>query len=132
MELRDRIKCLAAIDLFVDLPYAELALLAGAVEELSCEAGTLLCKEGDPGLEMYVLLSGELRVFKEKRTIATITPVDYVGEMAIIETKPRSASVEAALDCHLFRIPAEQFRSLLAARPRIPIRPDPHPESANS
>lgn len=117
MEIADRIKCLAAIDLFADLSSAELGVLAGQVEELFCEAGTLLCREGEAGLDMYVLLSGELRIFKEKRTIATVTPIDYVGEMAIIETKPRSANVEAVLDCHLLRIPAEQFRSLLKARP---------------
>lgn len=119
MELSERIKCLAAIDLFAGFPEDELARLASVVEELFCEAGTILCQEGAPGVDMYVLLSGELRIFKEKRTIASITPVDYVGEMAIIETKPRSASVETASDCRLLRIPAEQFRSLLAARPEF-------------
>ena len=122
MESSERIKCLAAIDLFAGFPEEDLAVLAGSVEELACDAGTILCREGESGLDMYVLLSGELRIFKEKRTIATITPIDYVGEMAIIETKPRSASVQAVLDCHLFRIPAEQFRSLLAARPEFLFR----------
>lgn len=116
MELSERIKCLAAIDLFASFPEEELTVLAGVVEEVFCEAGTVLCREGDPGREMYVLLSGGLKICKENRTIAAISPVDYVGEMAIIETKPRSASVEAVERSHLFRIPAEQFRSQLAAR----------------
>lgn len=119
MEPSERIKCLAAVDLFAGIPEKVLEVMAEKVEEILCDAGAVLCREGEPGNEMYVLLDGRLRVYKESRTIAIIDPVDYVGEMAIIETKPRSASVEATESCHLLRIPADKFRPLLVAHPEF-------------
>ena len=117
MKSAERIRFLASIDLFANFAEEDLVRLSPHIKEISCPAGTLVCQEGDPGVEMFVLVRGALRIFKEKRTIAMITPVDYVGEMALLETKPRSASIEAVEDSHLLVIPAEQFRSLLANLP---------------
>jgi len=121
MDAAERIRFLSTIDLFAGFSEKDLERLSPHVREVSYKAGELLCQEGDPGQEMFVLVFGALRIFKEKRTIATITPVDYVGEMAIIETKPRSASIAALEDSNLLVIPAEQFRSLLAGQPQFMV-----------
>jgi len=121
MDTADRIRFLSSIDLFAGFGEKDLQRLSSHIQEISYNAGDLLCQEGDPGQEMFVLVAGALRIFKEKRTIAIITPVDYVGEMAIIETKPRSASIAAVEDSNLLVIPAEQFRSLLAGQPQFMV-----------
>ncbi len=112
-----RIQQLRQIDLFAQFSDAQLEALAAAVEEHQYPAGHLLCQEGEPGTAMYILLAGRLRVFKGKRTIVTITPVDYVGEMAIIETQPRSAGVEVVEDSTVLVLPAEFFHRYLAGEP---------------
>jgi signal transduction histidine kinase len=121
MELAERKKCLASLDLFAAIPDQDLVRLAANLKEIFCQSGTVLCQEGDPGTEMFILLRGALRVFKEQRTIAVITPVDYIGEMALVETKPRSASVQTLEDSSLLVIPSEEFRFFLAKQPQFLI-----------
>jgi len=69
-------------------------------------------------MDMYILSEGTLRIFKNTRTITTIRAVDYIGEMAIIEAKPRSASVEALSPCSLLMITAEQFNDYFSKQPK--------------
>lgn len=67
---------------------------------------------------MYVVVEGALSIFKEKRIITTVLAGDYVGEMAILEDKPRSASVEAVKPSLLLEISADQFQEYLATQPK--------------
>ncbi len=117
MALTDRADQLRRIDLFADFSSEQLVELAGHIVERCYPAGHILCREGDAGDEMFILLKGRLRVFKDRRTIVSITPVDYVGEMAIIEERPRSAGVEVVEDSLLLVLAASQFHEYLARQP---------------
>ncbi|HHK60642.1 MAG TPA: cyclic nucleotide-binding domain-containing protein [Desulfobacterales bacterium] len=112
-----RLQQLRQIDLFARFPDAQLRALATGVEEHRYPAGHILCREGEPGTAMYILLEGRLRVFKGRRTIVTITPVDYVGEMALLEPQPRSAGVEVVEESTVLVLPAEVFHRYLADEP---------------
>ncbi len=105
-------KYLRRIDLFESFSDQDLDLFADDMDEVSCAAGTIIFEEGDPGLEMYILLDGELEILKTGRIIATIKPVEPVGEMAVIDRMPRSATVQAASDCLLLKISAANFREV--------------------
>ncbi len=112
-----RLQQLRQIDLFARFSDAQLQALAAGVEEHRYPAGHILCREGEPGTAMYILLQGCLRIFKGRRTIVTLTPVDYVGEMALIETQPRSAGVEVVEESTVLVLPAEVFHRHLADEP---------------
>jgi len=118
MDIPDRVNCLKKIDLFAAFSDDELAGFAKDIKEVQYSSGDMLCEEGEPGDEMFILLNGKLKVYKDKRTIAVLSPIDYVGEMAIIETKPRSASVQVVDDSMLLEISARQFRTYFADQPR--------------
>ncbi|MCK5340549.1 MAG: cyclic nucleotide-binding domain-containing protein [Desulfobulbaceae bacterium] len=118
MDIAERIKCLEQIDLFHAFSGEELKQFAEQITEETFENNQDILTEGEPGEEMYILLQGSLKVYKESRTIAIITPVDYVGEMAIIETKPRSASVRTQEPCRLLKITSDQFKKYLAGQPK--------------
>ncbi len=118
MDLEGRIASLRRTDLFTAFGEAELAHFAAKVAEVEIPAGTILFREGEPGEEMYVLVEGGLRIFKENRVITAVRPGDYVGEMAIIDSKPRSATVEALAASRLLKITADQFREYLGRQPR--------------
>jgi len=90
----------------------------GKVTETVRPEGEILFKEGETGSEMFILLEGELQVFKESRIIAVIRGGDYVGEMAIIETKPRSATVLTMAPSRLLVVTREQFQEYLARQPQ--------------
>lgn len=118
MDRQERIALLQGIDLFQAFDVTELAGFAETIEEVDFPAGTILFTEGAPGQEMFILLAGALQVFKDKRAITTIHPVDYVGEMAIIEEKNRSATVICSSPVRLLRITADQFKKYLSTQPQ--------------
>lgn len=117
----DRIDRLVKIDLFSFFSRGEIADFAETLDEIKCDAGEILCREGEPAEEMFILLTGELQIIKDKRKITTVKPVNYVGEMALIEDKPRSATVKALEPCRLLKISAEQFYSYFAQQPDLLI-----------
>jgi signal transduction histidine kinase len=118
MDSQERVALLREIDLFRAFDSGELTSFAESIEELDIPAGTVLCTEGAPGLDMFILIHGALQVFKGKRAITTILPIDYIGEMAIIEEKPRSATVVSSTQARLLRITTAQFQHYLAAQPQ--------------
>ena len=118
MNIEERIASLRQTDLFNAFDDQELQQFAEAVAEIRLEPGQILFQEGDCGQEIFVVVEGELRIFKDKRIITAIRPGNYVGEMAILEDKPRSASVESVTPSLLLKITSAQFQEYLAKQPR--------------
>ena len=87
-----------------------------------CKKGDVLMTEQDAGGGVYILKEGLLGVYKKKKDgekikIAEIQAGTMVGEMHLIDGKPRSASIIALADCVLFQIPEDKFKSTLEAQP---------------
>lgn len=118
MDLQQRLTLLTGIDLFAGLRGSELLPLAEAVQEVELPADSTLYTEGEPGQDMFLLLEGSLRIFKDKRLITTLAPIDYIGEMALIEDKPRSATVVSASPVRLLRLTSSQFQEFLLTQPQ--------------
>lgn len=113
MEVLQRMEYLRRTDLFESFSDEELARFAAPLRETSCVPGTVLFNEGDPGQEMYILLEGALEIMKCGRLIATIEPVESVGEMALIDAMPRSATVRAVAPCLLLAVSADLFQTVV-------------------
>ena len=85
--------------------------------------GDSIIEEGSTGLGLFVLVTGRVEVFKEldrrRISLAVLTDGDVLGEMALLDDQPRSASAEAlaATDCLL--LSRDRFRVLLKRRPKI-------------
>jgi signal transduction histidine kinase len=106
------------MDLFQHFSEEELyTFFAENVEEVRVDANDYLCHEGSPGDDMFILLEGELKITKHTKFITTIKPVEYIGEMALIEAKPRSATVQAVSDSTLLRITRAQFQKYFSQKP---------------
>lgn len=78
----------------------------------------MVCEEGDVTDAMYIILDGQLRVFKHdgqgnEVDIAMLKAGDLFGEMAMLDSKPRSATVACLTSCHLFMLDRLAFVSLL-------------------
>lgn len=114
----EKFKYLSTMDLFQHFTEEELyTFFAENVEELRIFADDYLCHEGSPGDDMFILLEGELKISKHNKFITTIKPVEYIGEMALIEAKPRSATVQAVTDSTLLRITRDQFQKYFSRKP---------------
>ena len=81
------------------------------------KAGKTICKEGTAGDAMFVVLDGELEVSAGGRLIEVAKPGDVVGEMALIDTRERSATVVAKTDCRLVPIDEKRFLLLVHQTP---------------
>lgn len=117
MDIKERIRCLQHIDLFDFMSPEEQGTFAESLPEIQLKAGDILFQEGDSGDEMFVLLSGALKIHKDIKIITTIEAVDYIGEMALIDDKPRSATVVAITSCELLKIDREVFQRQIAGQP---------------
>ena len=76
-------------------------------------AGDVVLREGEQGNHMFVVMKGDLSIRIRDKTIATATRGDIIGEMALINSETRSASVIADTDCVLADIDRSSFDSLL-------------------
>jgi signal transduction histidine kinase len=106
------------LPLFADLSEEDLERLYLMSKALPVPAGRLLIEEGNPGDELYIVVDGELEVSKRQGGQDSVLAVrragEVVGEMALLEQAPRSASVRALRDSLVLVISEEAFRTLLA------------------
>lgn len=94
-----------------------LECLASECQSKKLEKRAVLFSDGDTGDSMYIIISGELIVSKNGIEIARRTQGNFIGEMALIESKPRSATVTSAEPSLLLEITQEQFQAKLASSP---------------
>lgn len=92
-------------------------LFKNAREAKKFKVGTTVFAEGTEGDLMYVILDGELEVRSRGKLIEVAKPGDVVGEMALIDTKARSATVVARTDCRLVPINEKRFLVLVHQAP---------------
>ncbi len=103
--------------LFAGLDEALLESFVDQLEVRHLEPGDLVFREGDDGREMYAVLAGELEVFKRSKRgrevrVSLLGPHDWFGEMAILDVRPRSATVRAVAPSRLLRLSARDLDAL--------------------
>jgi CRP/FNR family cyclic AMP-dependent transcriptional regulator len=88
-----------------------------AKETRNYKAGETIFKVGDRGSEFYVVRSGRVDVQVGGKTVETLGPSEVFGEMAIVDAKPRSATVIAAVDSVVVPLSEKQFLALVREAP---------------
>src|SRR5690606_13642641 len=86
-------------------------------DSIYVEAGEVIFGEGDPGDVIYVVQEGEVQVIHDGAVLATLGPGELVGEMALIDNMPRSATVIAHTDVKLVPVDHNHFYALLQKTP---------------
>lgn len=120
-QIAPRVALLERLDLFRNASRPSLESLAGAAEDVTVPAGTVLIAEGDQADAFYVLTEGRLDVCAvgESRTqsvfLRTLDPVSYAGEIGLLGSMPRTATVTAASDCRVLRIGGQDFLDALTS-----------------
>jgi len=117
VELADQLTLLRRTRLLESLSDESLKHLIGACRPVTLVPGEALCHEGEIGRAMYVVLSGNLVVSKGGKQIAVGRPGDCFGEMALIESRERSATLRALDDTLVLEIPEGAFGEHLSAIP---------------
>ena len=130
----------AKAELFAALSPEELTAVKPAFEAVSLPAGRDVIAEGDPGDDMFLLVSGRVRVSKSMvlkgiaapvleaertgKTLAELsgTQSPFFGEMALLDRDIRSATVTCLTDCQFMRIDRDRFFRFLTERPDIGVK----------
>ncbi|MBK8598948.1 MAG: cyclic nucleotide-binding domain-containing protein [Holophagales bacterium] len=109
------------------LPAADRAAIDALVSTVSLAAGEEVFHRGDPGDAMFVVKTGRFRVTGAtpsgaEVTLGEIGPRDFAGEMAVLTGQPRSATLTAATDGELVRLPRSGFDDLARLAPEVASR----------
>ncbi|HWW44485.1 MAG TPA: cyclic nucleotide-binding domain-containing protein [Acidimicrobiia bacterium] len=110
---------LAKVPLFNGLSKKQLREVSSLTTQLNEPAGTELTKEGRVGNEFIIVLEGEIEIRRGDDVVATRGPGSYVGEIALLDNRPRTATVVAKTPVVIEVIGRREFRSLLADAPEL-------------
>jgi CRP/FNR family transcriptional regulator, cyclic AMP receptor protein len=103
---------LTAIPIFSELSPEEARRLATFATETSAADGQILLKEGDYSVELLAIEEGTAEVLQGGRPIATLGPGDLIGEMGLLEHRPRTADVIASSPMRLLRLTHWEIRRM--------------------
>ncbi len=113
---------LANMPLFSRLTERELLRVMQAVEVREYKDGDLVIREGDKGDELFIVLEGKVRVSRGEQTLLDLGPGEHVGEMALIRSVPRSASVHAVGAAELIAIRRQDFFEILRKEHEVAVK----------
>ncbi|HEV3192437.1 MAG TPA: Stp1/IreP family PP2C-type Ser/Thr phosphatase [Polyangiaceae bacterium] len=113
---------LANMPLFARLTDRELLRVMQAVQVRECQDGEVVIREGDKGDELFIVLEGKVRVSRGDQTLTHLGRGEHVGEMALIRSVPRSASVTAVGPAELIAIRRSDFFEILRKEHEIAVK----------
>lgn len=108
---------LSTLSFFSAFDQAALDKITAMGEPVDAEKGAVLTQQGEVGREAFVVCSGEVQIVVNGHPIATAGPGSVLGEMALLDLKPRSATLVALTDAELISYDARQFRKILDDMP---------------
>jgi len=114
-----KIELIKRVPLFERCSKRELEEIAALADELDMPAGRNLTKEGATGYEFVVLAEGAAEVTQNGKTINRLGAGDFLGELALVTGKPRTATVQTTEPSRVLVITASSFRKLLRDTPSI-------------
>jgi CRP-like cAMP-binding protein len=117
----ERVLFLKSIDLFREIPGEELVRVAQIADEREFESGARLIVQGEIGDSLYLIVDGRVNVVRDGAVLATLGERECVGELAILDSEPRSAHVDADGPVLALKIEREDFHQLMAEQMPIAI-----------
>jgi len=120
--LVDRVILLRKVPLFAPLPPQDLQPIAAVAEEQVASEGEILAERGESGDTMYVIVDGEVQVVgPDGQELAVRGVGDFIGEMAVISSQPRAASLIATSPLRVLEIQKPAFEAILRERPETAL-----------
>jgi len=117
----EKVFILKKVEIFKNIPGEVLSDIAFLMEEILFEEDEYIVTEGELGKDLYLIIDGSGDVVFNGRKIGEKHKGDIIGEMSIIDSAPRSASIIATSDVKLLIIGKDDFQQLLKQREEIAL-----------
>ena len=113
---------LAQVPLFAGMPPRFLKRLADKMDEQRFMEGATIVRQGEPGDIFYVLVEGEAKVKDANgRTLSSLIPGDFFGEISLMDGGPRTATVVAETNLTTLALSRKDFSALLQSEPKVTV-----------
>ena len=124
MKLRKdaKLELLRHVPLFAGCTKRELSEISTLADELSFPEGTTLITEGKQGHEFFLLVDGEVEVRMKGRKVKSLANGAFFGEMALVSSLPRNATVTSLSPVRVLVVHEQAFRRLLRDSPGIQLK----------
>ena len=114
-----RLAAVAKIPLFARVPQRHLRSVLKRMGEYEYENRAVILKEARQGEVLFVLLDGSARVVRGDRTVARLGSGDFFGEIAVLDRRPRTASVIATSPVRCLTLHRDDLREVIAGEPEV-------------
>lgn len=114
-----RAEALAQLEPFAGCSNSQLEAVARHTDDVQLREGQILMREGTSGRECFVIAEGEADVRIDGEVVATVGPGEIVGEMALIDREPRSATVVARTPIRAVVMTTQQFAAVADRCPSV-------------
>jgi len=115
----DKVGLLRALPLFAELDERSLQAVATLARERDAAAGEVLMREREAGESFLVLVEGTVRVEQAGRDVRSLVAGGFLGEIALLEHGPRTATATCVTDCRLLSLGHFEFDRLMATFPEV-------------
>jgi CRP-like cAMP-binding protein len=115
----EKLELLQRVPLFSGVGEEELGEIARIAEEMDAPAGKVLTHEGRHEGYFFIIVSGTVRIERGGHTINTIGDGDFLGEIALLDGGPRTATATTVSPCQLIVMTHQRFEQLLDRSPSI-------------
>lgn len=119
---RARLAMLAPMPMFAHCSERELRAVAQAACPRRFAAGNTVFREGDHGEDLFLLVSGRVRIERQGQPLATLGPGSNFGEMAMLDDRTRSATAVALEDSELLVLHRDAFYAMLRSNPNLAMK----------
>jgi Cyclic nucleotide-binding domain len=119
VDLLDKLLILSESRLFDGMSSEDLYPVGQIAEARELSPGEPLVVQGDPGDAVFIVVSGTFEVTRDGQKLREVSRGAVVGEIALLDGAPRSASVTALTEARVLRIPRAEFEALLDESPEI-------------
>ncbi len=118
----ERVEVLSDVPFFEGFDDDDLRRVVELSDEVQLPAGSVVVDQGDPGTDCFVIVDGTASVYVRGDHVASSGPGSMVGEMALVDHRPRTATVVADTDLDMLRFDSTAFRKLLDEMPKASER----------
>ncbi len=116
-----RTELLASTPLFAGVDPEGLERIGERTVEVAFPAGHVIARQGEVGTGFFVIASGQVRVVRDGRTIATLGPGAFFGELSVLDGQPRNAQVVADGPTTCLALATWDFEAVINDQPRVAL-----------